>query len=311
MANTYTSSHVETGLAFDELIGRLLAYKPEQWGFTEQDYNKIASDFGVSSNDLWYLPTGNYKVTNLTNSPFDSSFVNISVTDLGNKKFFTCDIGGIEKYTLELSAAGSAINWVNNSQGSETDAIIFYTGVNAPTDTTMMWVDISKLSTEDIVYLRYNNGTRWVSYSFNDIMLQDIYDQHKLNKDPYDAVEEAIEEFITNYGEFGKHINNETTLIHLSAEDKEYYNTHLLTSAYLAQYFSVGGILHNELVSYINSKTNDFIGINLSESETSANNLANSIESFPPDIQTHTLSPGLSNSNSFKALTKGAHKCAL
>ena len=76
MANTYTSSNVENGLTFDELLGRLLAFKPEQWGFTEQDFNEIATDFSVSSNDLWYLPSGNYKLTNLPNSPFNSSFVN-------------------------------------------------------------------------------------------------------------------------------------------------------------------------------------------------------------------------------------------
>ena len=274
MANTYTSSNVENGLTFDELLGRLLAFKPEQWGFTEQDYNEIATDFTVSSNDLWYLPAGNYKITNLPNSPFNSSFVNITVFELAsNKKFYTCDIGGIEKYSLELSAAGSSINWVDisNKQRTGVDAVIFHIGVNAPTDTTMMWVDTSKLSTDDSIYLKYYNGTKWVSYSFNDIMLQDIYDRNKLNKDPYEAVMSAISDFTIKYGEFTRHANNELTLIHISAEDREFYNNYLLTSTFIADYFAKDGELYNELVAYTNSKTVEVIGIDLDKSDSEIN----------------------------------------
>ena len=143
MANTYTSSNVENGLTFDELLGRLLAFKPEHWGFTEQDYNEIKTDFGVNSNDLWYLPAGNYKLINLPNSPFNSSFVNISIANLSDKKFLTCDIGGTEKYTAELTAAGSVIRWVDVSDNQRigNDAVIFFVGNTAPTDRTMIWID--------------------------------------------------------------------------------------------------------------------------------------------------------------------------
>ena len=278
MANTYTSSNVENGLTFDELLGRLLAYKPEQWGFTEQDYNEIKSDFGVNSNDLWYLPAGNYKVMNLPNSPFNSSFVNISVANLSNKKFLTCDIGGIEKYTAELTAAGSSINWVNvtNNQRSGNNAVIFHVGSTAPTNTSMVWIDTSKLSTDDSIYLRYHNGSSWVSYSFNGVMLQDVYDKQKLNKDPYDAIMDAIEEFVGEYANFTRHSKDELTLIHISANDREYYDTYLLTSTYLAQYFADGGALHTELINYLNSKVTETTGIDIVENESAINTLRDS-----------------------------------
>ena len=53
----YTSENVETGSIFDILVGNLLAYRAEEWGWSEQDYTKISEEFAdAASNDLYYLP---------------------------------------------------------------------------------------------------------------------------------------------------------------------------------------------------------------------------------------------------------------
>lgn len=275
MANTYTSSNVANGLTFDELLGKLLAYKPDQWGFTEQDYNEISADFGVSTNDLYYLPAGNYKMLNIPSSPFNSSFVNISVYDLGSSKYITCDIGSVEKYSATLNRTGETLKWTNISDNQRTgaDAVLINVGTSAPADKTMLWVDTSKLATANEVSLKYHNGNTWVSYSFDGVMLQSVYDTQGLKKDPYKFVMDALEEFIGDNTEFIRHINDELTLIHINSEDREYYDTYLLTKSYLESYFAEGGELYNELVNYVNAKVKETSGIDITKTEELINEL--------------------------------------
>ena len=62
---SYISTKIKNGLEFDTFVGNLLAYKPDLYGYTEQDYELIATEFAVDSNSLYYLPAGNYKLINL------------------------------------------------------------------------------------------------------------------------------------------------------------------------------------------------------------------------------------------------------
>ncbi len=256
-ASSYTSTNVEDGMTFDVLIEKLLAYKPEQWGYTEQDFNKINSDFGVDSNNLYYLPSGNYKMENLPNSPFNSDFVNVNVYTQDSKKIIFCDIGGKDRYYVELSSVSDTISWtdITNFGGDGNKLILFYVGEKSPSDTSMIWIDTSKLKSDDLVSLKYYNGTSWVSYSANGVMLQDVYDTQKLKKDPYATVISSLEAYVGDYTNFIKHKNNELTLIHLAKDEREYLDVYLLTTEQVQNYFKVNGDLYNKLLEYIKSKS--------------------------------------------------------
>ena len=127
-ASSYTSTNVENGITFDELVGSLLAYKPDQWGYTEQDYNNINSDFGVDSNSLYYLPAGNYKMENIPDFPINADFVNVSVFDQGTKKLIYCNAGGKERYSTELSSATDSVVWndITNTAGDGTELTLIH-----------------------------------------------------------------------------------------------------------------------------------------------------------------------------------------
>ena len=258
----YVSTNIENGITFDTLVGNLLAYKPELWGCTEQNYNNIATEFAVDSNSLYYLPAGNYKLENLPNSPFDSDFVNVYVFDKNGGKYIICSTGGATRYATELTSATDTIVWTDVSQGVNRTAeiVFFHIADTAPTDTTKMWVDTSKLASDNEASLKYYNGTEWVSYYAEGIMLQEVYDPHGINKDPYAAVLSEISDFFGEYAEFTKHKDNELELIHLTAEESEYYRTCLLTTADIARIFAENGPVYDQMIEYIGEKSKEISG---------------------------------------------------
>ena len=197
----YISTSIENGLTFDDLVRNLLAYKPEQWGYTEQDYNKISEEFGTTSNSLYWLPMGNYRIKNIPNSPLDSEFVNISVFDSTAGKNIILTNGSKNRYLGKVSSENDSVTWtdITNKGSDGKDLILFHVGETAPANTSMMWVDTSKLETINEISLKYYNGTSWVSYSFNGVMLQDVYDEKGLKKDPYAEVEVALEKYAGEY----------------------------------------------------------------------------------------------------------------
>lgn len=253
---SYISTNVENGITFDDLVGNLLAYKPANWGYTEQDYNRIAMDFGVASNSLYYLPEGNYKIENIPDFPVAASFVNAAVfLQNDGSKLIICSYGGREKYSTILTSATSAVTWIDtsNTDNDGEDILLIEIGDTPPENSGLLWVDTSNFESNHSVYLKYYNGGEWVSYISESIMLQDIYDPEGNCKDPYLAIAEKITEFISGYNNFIHHKNNEFTLMHITQAEREHHNTYLITRGTVTSYFSVNSELYNSLVEVIHS----------------------------------------------------------
>ena len=256
---SYISTNVENGLTFDDLVGNLLAYKPDHWGYSEQDYNTIATDFGVESNSLYYLPDGNYKMENLPNFPILSTFVNLHVFTKGNSKCIIADIGGSKAYSTELSSVSDPIEW------TDTTIQLFHIDETAPTNSAMLWVDTSKLSTTGEVYLKYYNGSAWISCSSENIMKMSVYDPQGIKKDPIAVVTESLKAYIDKYGEFIRHKNNELTWMHLTNNERIHHNTYMLTTAQVAALFSINSDIYNALIEAIIAKSDSTTNYSVNE----------------------------------------------
>ncbi len=251
---SYISTNVENGITFDDLVGNLLAFKPANWGYTEQDYNRIAIEFGVTSNSLYYLPEGNYKIENIPDFPVAASFVNAAVfLQNDGSKLIICNYGGREKYSTILTSASSPVVWTDltNTDNDGRDILLIDIGDTPPENTGLMWVDTSDFESEQSVYLKYYTAGKWVSYTSEGIMMSDIYDQQGKCEDPYLAIAEKISEFISGYNNFVHHKNNEFTLMHITQAEREHHNTYLLSRATVASYFSINSELYNSLVEVI------------------------------------------------------------
>ena len=287
MPNIYTSKNVENGLTFDDLITKLLAYKPEQWGYTEQDFNNIKTDFNVSENSLYNLPLGNYKLKNMPNSPFNSEFVNVkTLMGNANNKIAICSIGGSIDYGTNLSETnpnGSGWKDLSTEKRQNIDAAIIVVSDTAPVgpfnNGIPLWVDTSKAYITGEIFLKILSGNdTWTSYTVTDSMDMSIYDKNGLKKDPYKEVMNEVEKFIGDYTEIIMHINNELKLIHIDASDREYFDTYLLTSENVAKYFEKGGEFYTEMVEYIKSTITTTTGLDTSAVSTNFNTLKESLK---------------------------------
>ena len=280
---SYTSSNIENGLTFDDLIGKLLAFNPEKWGYSEQDYNDISTQFLVSSNNIYHLPDGNYRIKNLPNSPFtDEEYVNLSVGHSDSKKFYICKNGSYKKYYCELESESQA-NWIDisNSIDGTTDMMLFSISSVAPLDTTVIWIDTSSLDTEDMIYLKlYHNGS-WVTYKTDAILDKDKYDTTNQSTDIFKLIDERISKYSLEFASAISHINNELTLIHISSSTKNYFNTYLLTSDQIASLLDPSGDIYKELIAYITTTVGAKTGIDTST--RLSNELINNIENHLDD----------------------------
>ena len=288
MPNIYTSKNVENGLTFDDLITKLLAYNPDQWGYTEQDFNNIKTDFNVSENSLYNLPLGNYKLKNMPNSPFNSEFVNVKILmGTGNNKLAICSIGGSIDYGTnpsETNPNGSGWKDLSTEKRQIIDAAIIVVSDTAPVgpfnNGIPLWVDTSKAYITGEIFLKILSGNdTWTSYTVTDSMDMSIYDKNGLKKDPYKEVMNEVEKFIGDYAEIIMHINNELKLIHIDASDREYFDTYLLTSENVAKYFEKGGEFYTEMVEYIKSTITTTTGLDTSVVSANFNTLKESLKS--------------------------------
>ena len=270
---SYISGNVENGPIFDILVGNLLAYRPEEWGWSEQDYQKISSDFGVAENDLYHLPVANYVILNYPDNLLPSG-ANTDVEDYRLQvysiqsdeltKYLLLYIGN-HTYKATITAIGQIPNWEDITEyGADGLKIIsFHIGDKAPSDTSKIWIDTSKLASDGYITLFFYDAAsgEWKNYYVNGLMDKSIYDTQNKNTDPFLYVMDQIEAIIGDYAEFIRHKNNELTLIHVTSEEKEYYNTQLISKEDLKNMFSSGGSVYEELLTYIKNNVSDKFNI--------------------------------------------------
>ena len=271
----YTSENVETGSVFDILVGNLLAYRAEEWGWSEQDYTKISEEFAdAASNDLYYLPAGNYKVSNFpvnllpTELNIQSTeFVNLQViADSTSAKTYWLNILNKVYYTSIPSAGLSSITWNDASEiGKGTDLTTIHVSNTAPTisdNGSHIWVDTSTVSTNGYASMKQwdNTTSTWKDFVIPGMMDKSVYDTAGKNTDPFIYVMDKLEEVAGDYAQFIRHKNNELTLIHVTSEEKDIYNNDLLTLEEISQMFGTGGTIYEEMINFIENETAEQFG---------------------------------------------------
>ena len=271
----YTSENVETGSVFDILVGNLLAYRAEEWGWSEQDYTKISEEFAdAASNDLYYLPAGNYKVSNFPVSLLptelniqSTEFVNLQViADSTGAKTYWLNILNKTYYASIPSAGLSSISWNDASEiGKGSDITTIHVSNTAPTisdNGSHIWVDTSNVSTNGYASMKQwdNTTSTWKDFVIPGMMDKSIYDPTGKNTDPFIYVMDKLEEVAGDYAQFIRHKNNELTLIHVTSEEKDIYNNDLLTLDQISQMFGTGGSIYEEMVNFIENETAEQFG---------------------------------------------------
>ena len=274
---SFTSSNVQNGMTFDNLITKLIAYNPDKWGYSEQDYDQIATQFGVSSNNLYYLPAGNYKLSNLPNSPFSTDFVNLSVYDTTSKKVYVCTIGSKEIFYSELTSPVSPV-WDDITY---TDNLtVFAVSNTAPIDTSMVWIDISNIYTSGVILLKYYNGTEWVSYRSNIVLNTEIYDSTNESKDVFKAIDELVYQYSIEFINLSSHMRNEFTLLHVSATEKYNYDNYILASSIFMNLIENDSDVYQSLVKHISESI---------QKNTNSTLIETKLNTFDKNIDLHEL----------------------
>ena len=271
----YTSENVETGSVFDILVGNLLAYRAEEWGWSEQDYTKISEEFAdAASNDLYYLPAGNYKVSNFPVSLLptelniqSTEFVNLQViTDSTSAKTYWLNILNKTYYASIPNAGLSSITWNDASEiGKGADVTTIHVSNTAPTisdNGSHIWIDTSNVNTNGYASMKQWDSTTstWKGFVIPGMMDKSVYDTAGKNTDPFIYVMDKLEEVAGDYAQFIRHKNNELTLIHVTSEEKDIYNNDLLTLDQISQMFGTGGSIYEEMVNFIENETAEQFG---------------------------------------------------
>ena len=271
----YTSENVETGSVFDILVGNLLAYRAEEWGWSEQDYTKISEEFAdAASNDLYYLPAGNYKVSNFPVSLLptelniqSTEFVNLQViANSTSAKTYWLNILNKAYYASIHSAGLSSITWNDASEiGKGTDITTIHVSNTAPTisdNGSHIWVDTSNVNTNGYTSMKQwdNITSTWKGLTIPGMMDSSVYDTTGKKTDPFIYVMDKLEEVAGDYAQFIRHKNNELTLIHVTSEEKDIYNNDLLTLDQISQMFGTGGSIYEEMVNFIENETAEQFG---------------------------------------------------
>ena len=271
----YTSENVETGSVFDILVGNLLAYRAEEWGWSEQDYTKISEEFAdAASNDLYYLPAGNYKVSNFPVSLLptelniqSTEFVNLQViADSTSAKTYWLNILNKTYYASIPSAGLSSITWNDASEiGKGADVTTIHVSNTAPTisdNGSHIWVDTSNVNTNEYASMKQwdNTTSTWKGFVIPGMMDKSVYDPTGKNTDPFIYLMDKLEEVAGDYAQFIRHKNNELTLIHVTSEEKDIYNNDLLTLDQISQMFGTGGSIYEEMINFIENETAEQFG---------------------------------------------------
>ena len=270
--NKYISTSIENGSIFDTLVGNLLALRLEDWGWSEQDYDKISIEFSVASNDLFFLPIGNYRMLNFPISllpndlgitAIESVNLKVYVKDNSGTKYYILDVNN-KSYLMSLSGSGLTPSWkdLENVGSDGEDMTLIHVGETAPENTNMIWIDTSKLITEDLITMKIYDTTSgtWKEYTITGAMDSSIYDPTGKKQDPFKYVMNAIEVIIGDYAEFIKHKNNELVLIHVTSEEKEYYNTVIISIDVINEMLQSGGDIYNSLIELITTNTAETVG---------------------------------------------------
>ena len=223
MADNYISTNMESGIKVKEALARIESYEPDLFVWNEIS-DSVTINLKSPTTYSGIKDPGDYVIYKFSNGPasIPSTLAPILLS-LRNGKI--CVTANDQSFIFDSSND----NWNNINETYSDDMIVYIKSDIAPDRTSnTFWFDTSKFDGTDdsFIDLKYYNETTkaWESVFGNDTYLKkSVIDPNGKGEDIFKYITNQVATMVGDYGEFLKHIDNQLTLIHVSATDREKY----------------------------------------------------------------------------------------
>lgn len=219
MADNYISTNMESGVKVKEALERIESYEPGLFVWTEVS-DSVTVNLKSPTTYSGIKDPGDYVIYKFSNGPakIPSTLAPVLLSLRNGEICVTAN-------NMVFMLNGD--NWVDMSESTDTDTTIFVKSDIAPVRTkNCYWFDTSKYATEGYITLKYydTDTNTWTSV-FNEekYLKKSELDPDNKNTDVYDYITTKVAGVVGEYGEFMKHVANQLTYIHVSADDRKVY----------------------------------------------------------------------------------------
>ena len=219
MADNYISTNMESGVKVKEALERIESYEPGLFVWTEVS-DSVTVNLKSPTTYSGIKDPGDYVIYKFSNGPakIPSTLAPVLLSLRNGEICVTAN-------NMVFMLNGD--NWVDMSESTDTDTTIFVKSDIAPVRTkNCYWFDTSKYATEGYITLKYydTDTSTWTSV-FNEekYLKKSELDPDNKNEDVYDYITTKVAGVVGEYGEFMKHVANQLTYIHVSADDRKAY----------------------------------------------------------------------------------------
>lgn len=217
MADNYISTNMESGVKVKEALERIESYEPGLFVWTEVS-DSVTVNLKSPTTYSGIKDPGDYVIYKFSNGPakIPSTLAPVLLSLRNGEICVTAN-------NMVFMLSGD--NWVDMSESTDTDTTIFVKSDIAPVRTkNCYWFDTSKYP--DYITLKYydTDTSTWTSV-FNEekYLKKSELDPDNKNEDVYDYITTKVAGVVGEYGEFMKHVANQLTYIHVSADDRKAY----------------------------------------------------------------------------------------
>lgn len=219
MADNYISTNMESGVKVKEALERIESYEPGLFVWTEVS-DSVTVNLKSPTTYSGIKDPGDYVIYKFSNGPakIPSTLAPVLLSLRNGEICVTAN-------NMVFMLNGD--NWVDMSESTDTGTTIFVKSDIAPVRTkNCYWFDTSKYATEGYITLKYydTDTSTWMSV-FNEekYLKKSELDPDNKNEDVYDYITTKVAGVVGEYGEFMKHVANQLTYIHVSADDRKAY----------------------------------------------------------------------------------------
>ena len=219
MADNYISTNMESGVKVKEALERIESYEPGLFVWTEVS-DSVTVNLKSPTTYSGIKDPGDYVIYKFSNGPakIPSTLAPVLLSLRNGEICVTAN-------NMVFMLNGD--NWVDMSESTDTDTTIFVKSDIAPVRTkNCYWFDTSKYAAEGYITLKYydTDTSTWTSV-FNEerYLKKSELDPDNKNTDVYDYITTKVAGVVGEYGEFMKHVANQLTYIHVSADDRKAY----------------------------------------------------------------------------------------
>lgn len=219
MADNYISTNMESGVKVKEALERIESYEPGLFVWTEVS-DSVTVNLKSPTTYSGIKDPGDYVIYKFSNGPakIPSTLAPVLLSLRNGEICVTAN-------NMVFMLNGD--NWVDMSESTDTGTTIFVKSDIAPVRTkNCYWFDTSKYATEGYITLKYydTDTSTWKNV-FNEekYLKKSELDPDNKNEDVYDYITTKVAGVVGEYGEFMKHVANQLTYIHVSADDRKAY----------------------------------------------------------------------------------------